>query len=76
MTCVDFFMPVSVSTPIVVAFFLRQMILNPQMKSRIQNEIDNVVGRSRLPTLDDRNKYVANSLSYCEMYRILYQEFE
>lgn len=52
-------MPVSVSTPIVVAFYLRQMILNPQMKLRIQNEIDNVVGRSRLPTLDDRKKYVA-----------------
>lgn len=58
MTCVDFFMPVSVSTPIVVAFYLRQMILYPHMKERVQDEIDKVVGRSRLPTLDDRNKYV------------------
>lgn len=62
MTCTDFFMPTSVSTPMVVAFFLRQMIFNPQMKRRIQDEIENVVGRSRLPTLDDRNKYVTNQL--------------
>lgn len=51
-------MPVSVSTPIVIAFYLRHMILNPHMKERIQHEIDEVVGRSRLPTLDDRNQCV------------------
>lgn len=62
MTCVDFFMPVSVSTPNVVAFYLRQLILNPHIKERIQFEIDMVVGRSRLPTLDDRNKYVRQAI--------------
>lgn len=42
----------------VLGYYLRQMILNPHMKKRIQDEIDEVVGRSRLPNLDDRNKCV------------------
>lgn len=49
--CVD---PVGVDT--VLAFtmrFILGMILNPDAQRRAQEEIDRVVGKNRLPTLDE-----------------------
>lgn len=56
MTCADFFMPSSVAIPLTTAFLIRLLILHPHMKQRAQTEIDRVVGRSRLPTLSDKNE--------------------
>lgn len=36
---------------------MQRLILEPDVQKKIQNEIDDVVGQGRLPTLDDRIKY-------------------
>lgn len=54
----DFFMPGLTSNAIQMQFLLQRMYLQPEMWKKCQDEIDNVVGQSRLPTLDDRQKYV------------------
>lgn len=33
------------------------LIYHPEVQKKIQKEIDEVVGRARLPNLDDRQKY-------------------
>lgn len=38
---------------------MQRLILQPDVQKKIQNEIDEVVGQGRLPTLDDRIKYEA-----------------
>ncbi|KAJ6636080.1 putative cytochrome P450 [Pseudolycoriella hygida] len=68
-TCLDFYQPASVLSPMTIAFYLRLLILNPHVKKRIQNEIDDVVGRSRLPNLDDRNKLHYTEASIREAFR-------
>ena len=52
--CVDFMFPSLTAIPVQLAFLFRQLMDQPQMAKRIQDEIDNVVGRGRLPELDDR----------------------
>ena len=42
-------------------YFIMAMALYPSVQKRIQDEIDRVVGKNRLPTFDDRS-----SLPYVE----------
>ena len=37
-----------------LATFLLAMVTNSSVQQKAQHEIDNVIGRDRLPTLDDR----------------------
>lgn len=57
MTYVDFLMGALSAIPIAVGLLFRQLVLNPETKKRVHDEIDRVVGRSRLPTLNDRSQY-------------------
>lgn len=52
--CVDFLMPTFGSLSTALTFYFQRTISNPEILHKIQTEIDSVVGRSRLPTLNDR----------------------
>ncbi|XP_037033214.1 probable cytochrome P450 304a1 [Bradysia coprophila] len=69
LTCLDFFNPATISTTMVLSLYLRELLLNPQIKEKIQVEIDQIVGRSRLPALDDRSKMHYTEASIREILR-------
>lgn len=57
-TCIDLAFPASTGLPSTVTFLLQQICHEPEIQQKIQNEIDDVVGQGRAPTLDDRIKLV------------------
>lgn len=57
LTCLDFSFPPLSALSATITFLIQQIFIQPEIQSKIQNEIDNVVGSGRLPTLDDRTKY-------------------
>lgn len=54
--CLDFFMAGSETTSKSLGFGFLYLLLNPDVQKKAQEEIDRVVGRDRLPSLDDRPK--------------------
>lgn len=58
LTCLDFTFPPLSALSTTVAFLVQQIFIQPEIESKIQSEIDKVVGNGRLPTLDDRIEYV------------------
>lgn len=54
--CVDLFMAGSETTSKSIGFGFLYLLLNPDVQKKAQEEIDLVVGRNRLPTLEDRPK--------------------
>lgn len=48
--------PASTGLPSTMTFLLQQICHDPEIQRKIQNEIDEVIGQNRLPTLDDRVK--------------------
>ncbi|XP_071452856.1 methyl farnesoate epoxidase-like [Hetaerina americana] len=59
--CVDLFMAGSDTTFNSLTFSMLYMILYPEVQHKVQEELDRVVGRDRLPSLEDRT-----SLPYVE----------
>lgn len=55
--CMDMFMAGSETTSKSLGFGFLYLLLNPEVQKKAQEEIDRVVGRDRLPTLNDRPKY-------------------
>lgn len=53
----DFFLPTFIANSATLQFLLQRLYLQPEILRRCQDEIDEVVGQSRLPNLDDRVKY-------------------
>ncbi|CAH1799433.1 unnamed protein product [Owenia fusiformis] len=43
------------TTQVVVSAFLQLMILHPEIQTRLQHEVDSVVGASRAPSIEDRD---------------------
>lgn len=56
--CLDMFIAGSETTNKSMGFLMLHIIRNPDVQAKMQEEIDRVVGRNRLPTLEDRAKYV------------------
>lgn len=56
MTVEDLILPALNANALQLAFLLQRFHLQPEILRRCQQEIDTVVGGSRLPTLDDRVK--------------------
>ena len=52
--CVDFLFPSLSALSVQLSFLCRLLMYQPQTAKRIQNEIDNVVGKGKLPELNDR----------------------
>ncbi|XP_001867634.2 probable cytochrome P450 304a1 [Culex quinquefasciatus] len=50
----DFFVAAIAGVSIQLSLLFQRLLLNPIVLSKMQAEIDNVVGHGRLPTLDDR----------------------
>lgn len=57
----DFFLPALIANSLQLQFLLQRFLLQPEILKKCQEEIKNVVGHSRLPTLADRR-----SLPYVE----------
>ena len=53
---VDFFFPSVSAVQATLSFTLQLLITYPEVLARCQKEIDEVVGKGRLPSLDDRIK--------------------
>lgn len=49
--------PSQTATTVIIAFLFIHLLLNPDVQTNIHEEIDCIVGRDRLPTLDDRPMY-------------------
>jgi hypothetical protein len=56
MICTDFLFPSLSAIEAQVAFLLRHLLYRTDILTKIQAEIDDVVGEGRLPGLDDRVK--------------------
>lgn len=56
LTVEDLLVPALIAGPLQIGFLLQRLHLQPEILRRCQQEIDSVVGDSRLPTLDDRVK--------------------
>lgn len=54
--CLDMFMAGSETTSKSLGFCFLYLILYPDVQKKAQEEIDRVVGRDRLPSLQDRPK--------------------
>ncbi|CAG9824744.1 unnamed protein product [Phaedon cochleariae] len=53
-TCMDMFMAGSETTSNTLSFCFLYLILNPEVQVKAQKEVDAVVGKDRMPSLDDR----------------------
>ncbi|KAI5632195.1 cytochrome p450 domain-containing protein [Phthorimaea operculella] len=54
--CVDYMFPAASATESVLTMLVERLLLSPEIQDKIHEEIDRVVGRDRMPTLDDRKK--------------------
>lgn len=52
----DYMFPSAIALTHTLHFYFAQLLNNPGIQEKIQEEIDRVVGRGRLPTLDDRRQ--------------------
>lgn len=58
--CVDFYLPALNSISVTLQFLLQRFHFQPEILKKCQDEIDRVVGQGRLPSLNDRIKWVFN----------------
>ena len=56
--CVDLFMAGSETSAKALCFGFLFLVLNPEVQRRAQREIDAVIGHERLPSLNDRPRYI------------------
>ncbi|CAK1545866.1 unnamed protein product [Leptosia nina] len=56
MICTDYTFPAASATEMVLTMIIERMLIQPEIQEKVHEEIDRVVGRDRLPTLDDRDK--------------------
>ncbi|KAJ4447845.1 hypothetical protein ANN_09853, partial [Periplaneta americana] len=54
----DYLFPASTTVTATLNFTIVHLLHHPEVQEKMQKEIDVVVGRNRLPTLDDRSRYV------------------
>jgi cytochrome P450 len=49
-------------------YALLYMMLNPHIQRKVQEELDDVVGRSRRPSIEDRSRYDKTGFLYKSRY--------
>ncbi|XP_068631064.1 probable cytochrome P450 304a1 [Battus philenor] len=52
--CTDYMFPAASAVQAALTMLMERMLLNPAVQDKVHEEIDRVVGRDRMPTLDDR----------------------
>jgi hypothetical protein len=55
---IDYLFPASTTVTATLNFAMAFLINYPDVQTKMQEELDVVVGRDRLPTLDDRSRLV------------------
>ncbi|KAJ9590992.1 hypothetical protein L9F63_027800, partial [Diploptera punctata] len=68
--CTDLFIAGSDTTSGSLSFAILHMILYPGIQTEIQKELDEVVGRERLPSLKDKTQLRYTEATLCELYRV------
>jgi len=58
----DFMFPAATTVSTTLNFAMVFLLKYPEVQSKMQQEMDTVVGRDRLPTLDDRKRSVETSV--------------
>ncbi|XP_047100351.1 probable cytochrome P450 304a1 [Schistocerca piceifrons] len=66
----DFFFPAASALSATLTWTLIYMVHHPEVRKRVQEELDAVVGRGRLPTLDDRPNLPYTEATIREVMRI------
>lgn len=54
----DFFIPALIANSLQLQFLLQRFHLQPEILKKCQDEVEKVVGHCRLPTLNDRQKWI------------------
>ncbi|XP_041970287.1 probable cytochrome P450 304a1 [Aricia agestis] len=54
--CTDYMFPTASAGQATLTFLIERMLLQPEIQDKIHEELDRVVGRDRLPNLDDRQR--------------------
>uniref|UniRef100_A0A1A9WHT3 Cytochrome P450 n=1 Tax=Glossina brevipalpis TaxID=37001 RepID=A0A1A9WHT3_9MUSC len=67
---IDFTFPAFTAIGVQLSFLIQYFLLYPEIQKRIQNEIDNVVGAGRAPTLSDRQFMPYTEATLREIMRI------
>ncbi|XP_071455272.1 methyl farnesoate epoxidase-like [Hetaerina americana] len=68
--CTELFMAGTDTTTNVLSFALLYLILYPEAQKKMQEEIDQVVGKDRLPSLDDRGRFTYVEAAIQEVLRL------
>ena len=61
-TGTDFLFPAATTVSTTLNFAMMFLLTYPNVQTKMQQELDKVVGRDRLPTLDDRARSVDTSV--------------
>lgn len=69
-TCLDLFQAGTETTSNTLSFGLIYMVHNPAVQAKVRHELDRVIGRSRLPTLNDRSDLPYVEAVLCEIQRM------
>ncbi|XP_045494470.1 probable cytochrome P450 304a1 [Colias croceus] len=67
--CTDYMFPAASAVEMMLSLLVERMLLQPEIQEGIHEEIDRVVGRDRIPTLDDRAKLPYTEACIREMLR-------
>nr|QEP99753.1 cytochrome P450 monooxygenase CYP304F17 [Glyphodes pyloalis] len=69
LTCTDYMFPTATAVESVLTMLVERMLLQPEIQDKVHEEIDRVVGRGRLPNLDDRRHMPYTEACIREMMR-------
>uniref|UniRef100_A0A1B0BLX1 Cytochrome P450 n=1 Tax=Glossina palpalis gambiensis TaxID=67801 RepID=A0A1B0BLX1_9MUSC len=70
MNIIDFVLPSITAISFQLSFLMQHFLANPKIQKSIQTEIDEIVGRNRLPTVDDRQFMPYTEATVREILRI------
>lgn len=55
---IDYMFPAVTAVTSTIVYLIHQLLHRPEVEEKMVQEIEYVVGKGRLPTLDDRQKWV------------------